>query len=416
MTVRLSLAQTAALLRPGMTVYVAGAAAEPGALLDEWAHHGDCAAGVTFVGVFLPGVNRRDLSTLGADARVRTFFVTPELRAAFAAGRAHFLPLHYSAIYEYLQSRAAIGLAVFQVSPPDRHGDCSLGMAVDFTPAVLKTNAKRLAVVNSAMPASRGGPRLRLSDFDYVVAVDEPLIGYTGGPVGAELTMLGRQIVSLIEDGDVIQFGLGKVQSALLDALRDHRDLAVHTGMIADPLLPLLDQGTVTRGVVTGIALGSRALYERAARDPGIRFRPVGYTHAGATLRRIQRLVTVNSILEVDLFGQANAEMLRGRQISGHGGLVDFLRGGRLAAGGKSILALVASAQDGALSRIVPHLEPSTVTTTLRADADWIVTEYGVADLRYATLDERAERLIAIAAPRFRSALADAWTVMRRGL
>ena len=185
--------------------------------------------------------------------------------------------------------------------------------------------------------------------------------------------------------------------------------------MISDPVLPLLESGALER-VTTNVALGGPELYAACAADPRIRFTSVARTHDFDVLRRIPNLVSVNSVIEIDLFGQGNAEMMGGRQVSGHGGLVDFLRGARYAPGGRSILATAATAKGGTVSRIVPRLDPATVTTTLRADADLVVTEYGVADLRHGDVDARAAALIAVAAPQFRDDLSRAWREARQSM
>lgn len=409
------MAEVPDLLRPGMTVYVAGCAGEPTGVLDAIRARPETAADVTFTGVWIPGVNRFDWTALTPSTRARCFFVTPELRSGFARRQVDFLPLHYTRIFPYLGREAGIDLAIFTVSPPDADGMVSLGVANDFTPSVLDGPAKTVAVVNPAMPATHGAVRYPLDRFDLVTEDASPLVTMETGEVPPDIAAVGHVIAGLVNDGDTLQLGLGKVQAAVLQALEGRRDLRIHAGMISDPVLPLLDDGTLT-GIVTNVALGTAPLYGRCGADPRIRFRPTGYTHDFGTLRAIPNLIAVNSVIEIDLFGQANAEMLDGRQISGHGGLVDFLRGGPSAPGGRSVLATAAAAKGGTVSRIVPRLHPDTVSTTLRADADLVVTEHGVADLRHKSVDQRAEALIAIAAPGFRDGLAEAWRGMRAAM
>lgn len=409
---RIDLSDVPGLLRPGSTVYVAGCAGEPAGAVDAIAKRPEAAADVTFTGVWIPGVNGVDWTALTPTTRARAFFVTPELRTGFARGRVDFLPLHYTQIYPYLRREAGIDLAIFTVSPPDADGMVSLGVANDFTPSVLDGTVRTVAVVNPHMPATHGAERYALDRFDHVAEDDSPLATMETGSVPADIAAVGQVIAGLIDDGDAIQLGLGKVQAAVLAALEGRRDLTVHAGMISDPVLPLLDDGSLT-AIVTNVALGTRPLYDRCATDPRIRFRPTGFTHDFGTLRQVPNLIAVNSVIEIDLFGQANAEMLDGRQFSGHGGLVDFLRGARYAPGGRSVLATAAAAKGGAVSRIVPRLHPDSVSTTIRADADLVVTEHGVADLRHKSVDGRAEALIAIAAPQFRDGLAQEWRRMR---
>lgn len=400
------------LLRPGMTVYVAGCAGEPPGVLEAIRARPDAAAEVTFTGVWIPGVNRFDWTALTPTNRARVFFVTPELRTGFTRRQVDFLPLHYTQIFPYLRREAGIDIALFTVSPPDADGMVSLGVANDFTPVVLGGPAMTVAVVNPNMPATHGAERYPLDRFDVVTEDAAPLVTMPTGDVPPDIAAVGQVIAGLVDDGDTLQLGLGKVQAAVLQALEGRRDLRIHAGMISDPVLPLLDDGALT-GIVTNVALGTEPLYTRCGIDPRIVFRPTGYTHDFGTLRDIPNLIAINSVIEIDLFGQANAEMLDGRQISGHGGLVDFLRGAPSAPGGRSVLATAAAAKGGTLSRIVPRLHPDSVRTTIRADADLVATEHGVADLRYKSVDQRAEALIAIAAPQFRDGLAEAWRSMR---
>ena len=395
-------------------IYVAGCCGEPTALIDAMAAR--WVGPRTFTGVYIPGVNRCDLTDLGPGCRVESFFMTPALRRSFAAGRVGFLPLHYTDIYRHLAGPANCGLALFQVTPPAEDGTVGLGVAVDFTPALVDAGIPLVGQVNPCLPDVPDGHRLPVARFATLIEAETTLPTYDPGSLSPEMMEIGRRIADLIRPGDTVQLGLGKLQASVLAALGDHRNLAFHAGMITDALLPALDNGVFGRGVTTGVALGSPALYDRMATEAGIRFRPVSHTHAAATLASIDRLVTVNSVVEIDLLGQANAEMLDGRQISGHGGLVDFLRGGRTARQGRSILAVPATAGEGARSRIVNHLAPDTVVTAARADTDLVVTEYGVAGLRAADIDARAEALIAIAAPAFRDQLSRDWDQRRRSM
>jgi len=223
-------------------------------------------------------------------------------------------------------------------------------------------------------------------------------------------------VARLIEDGDTIQIGIGKVPAAVLASLRDRRDLGLHGGLVSDEVAELHASGVLTgarksheRGVVVcTAALGSEAVYRWAGRCPDLRFAPVSHTHDVRVIAQIDRFVAINSVLSVDLSGQANAETVGGRQVSGTGGLLDFVRGARLSKGGRSILALPSTA-GGRTSRIVPRLGEGDVVGCPRADADIVVTEHGVAHLRDRSIEERADVLVAIADPAFRDELADQW-------
>jgi acyl-CoA hydrolase len=258
------------------------------------------------------------------------------------------------------------------------------------------------------------GPLYDLSDFDLVAEDETPLLAYEAGTLDPAFDVIKGHLQSLLTPGASLQFGLGKAGVAAVQALEGLKGLRIHSGMVAGPLQAVLDSGALTE-VVTGLAAGDAGLYALCGRDPRIRFEPSGFTHDIRTLAAIPKLVAVNSALEIDLFGQANAEFQGGRQISGTGGLTDFLRGARLSEGGLPILALPSSAKGGAISRIIPRL-PQTAVSVTRADVGLVITEHGIADLRGQTLDGRAEALIGVAEPAHRDALANAWADIRKTL
>lgn len=401
-------AAAARLVPPGSRVYVAGCTGEPGAVLDAVAQDPGLWRGVTLTGVFIPGVNERDLAALGTATRVETVFATAGLRRGIAAGSVAVLPLHYTQVWRRLSAAGAVDVALVQVSRPDAAGRFGLGLAADFTPAVLASGARLIGVVNARMPRVASAPAIPRERFAALVEADAPLVTYACGPVGPEVAAIARLVAATIPDGATLQLGLGKLQGAVLAAIEGRGGLGFHAGMISDGILAHRAAGTFARGITAGVAIGSGTLYDALATGDDVAFRPVGETHAIATLAAIPRLVAVNSVLEVDLFGQANADTLRGRPVSGHGGLLDFVRGAAASRGGHSILALP-STDRGGNSRILPRLPAGTPASVPRADVDMVVTEHGVASLRDASVAERAARLIAIAAPQHRDALARAW-------
>ena len=393
-------------------IFIPGCAAEPLPFAEAIAARPETAAGLTFEGVWIPGVNRTDWAGLHPDARAEAIFLAPEWRDSFTAGRLSFSPLTYTQVWARL-ARTRFDAGVFAVAPPGADGRCSLGVAADFTPAVFGSTRFRIGWINPAMPAVRDGPTVSLDAFDLVVEAHRPLPSYGAGDIDPVSAAIAARIADLIPDNATVQTGLGKIGVATLSALSDRRGLRLHSGMVTDPLIDLLDHEAVD-AVTTGVALGSPALHARVAGDPRVRFRPVGDTHGIATLAAIPRFVAVNSAISVDLFGQVNAEWMDGRQVSGAGGLIDFLRGAWASEGGVPIVALPAATRGDTVSRIVPRLpDPSSIG---RADPVVVVTEHGTADLRGLSIETRAQALIAVAAPSHRDRLQADWSAMRRAM
>jgi acyl-CoA hydrolase len=402
------------LLRPGLRVYMPGVAGESALIVDALRRAAGTCAGVRFTGVWLPGINRVDYAGLHPEARSTAFFVGRDLRPSFAAGRVDFLPLSYFEIFRHLRDRVAIDLAVIQVAPADAAGRFSLGVAHDFTPAVLPKAGMVVAHVNPLMPPTCG-IRVAPERVDFLIEGPSPILADDPAedPVWE---VIGRHVAGLIRDGDTIEVGIGRVQS-VLESLTGARGLRLHSGAIGSSLLSLAGAGAIARedGAITaGMALGGPDLHGFLADNPLVRFAPVGETHDVANLRRIARFIAINSVIEVDLLGQANAEMANGRQVSGAGGIVDFMRGARLSPEGLAIVALPATSAGGTVSRILPEFAAGTAVSVTRGDMDVVVTEHGIADLRLGSVDARAEALIGIAAPAFRDGLAEAWGARRQ--
>lgn len=409
-----ALARFRAQLPERARLYVGGCSGEPGAAFEAFRAVPELAAGLTFLGVWIPGVNALDWTGLNPQARAESIFLSPALRASFETGRIALRPLSYTQAWPWLESTPLDG-AIVMTTPPDGQDQLSLGVSADFAGAVLdRADVPALALINPHMPRPTASLSWPAQRFCETVEAPRGLPQIADKPLPPAFDRIAGHIAERIENGDTLQFGLGNVQQAILGALHDHRGLAVHSGMVSDPLLSLLDTGAV-EAVTTGVAIGTDRLYARAASDDRFRFRPVRDTHSLATLAAIPRFKAINSVIEVDLFGQANAEFIGARQVSGTGGLVDFLRGAALSPGGAAITALTSTARRGAVSRIVPRLAPNA-TSIARADVGLVVTEQGVADLRGKTIDARAEALIEIADPAFRGELQAAWQEIRSAL
>lgn len=411
--------EVAGLLRPGMTVFVAGATAEPREILEALSEEGECCAGVRFVSVSLPGINRTDFTALNRQAQSTAFFATPDNRQSIADGRTEFIPLQYSAIYDYLRHELSVDIALVQL--PESQGDrLNLGISVDFLPSVLERAGMLIGEINIRQPAPGGAPGITQSRLDYAVRCDRPVPVIEAAEVDEAVSRIGRHIAELIQDGDCLQIGIGGIPGATMAALTERNDLGFHSGMITDGVMDLARSGNITGRkktvdtelMVSGATLGSRELIEWAGRAPKLKIRPVGYTHDIDLLRRIDNFVSINAALEVDLFGQVNADMLAGRQISATGGSIDMMRGAALSRGGRSVIALKSTARGGSVSCIRPALSSGTATTALRTDVDYVVTEFGACRIRHLPVMARAAALIEIAHPDFRDRLRDEWKEM----
>lgn len=398
----------------GSRVWIAGGVGEPTAALDRLAQDPELGRDLVFAGVWVPGVNQRDPSANVPGASAETLFVHTGLREGFSAGRVRLFPRHYSAVPGWIAAQPP-DFALLQVSPP-QNGQVTPGLACDVAAHLAATPVRLIGQVNPAMPAPPQAPRLPVDRFEALIEAETPLLLHDAPKADQVTLAIAARIAELIGPGDTVNVGIGRAANAVLGALHGHRDLGYHAGMITDALPPLVETGVVTRGATAGIALGTQALYDWAAISSAVRFAAIGETHDAARLAAIPRLVTVGSAIEIDLLGQANLESLGGQQISGHGGAADFQRGALASPGGRAITALPSTAGRKRASRIKIALEPGTPVSLPRADAGLVVTEHGVADLRNADLDSRAEALIAIADPAHRDSLADGWAARRRAM
>jgi acyl-CoA hydrolase len=372
-------------------------------------------AATSFSGLLdVAAAQKMSISSMGAIGALRTLA---------AAHRLGIVPCHVSQVGPMIeQGLIGCDVAFVQVSPPDADGNHSFGLISDFVQAAVKKARVVIAEVNEHVPFTFGDAVLPAARIDCAVRVARMPVEVSPAKIGATDVAIARVAAAYIEDGAVIQVGIGAVPDAMLRLLRDRRDLGVHSGMIGDGLVELVEAGVITNarkpidpGVsITGALIGTRRLYEFAARNPRIGMRSSAYTHDAAVLSRLPKLVTINSAVEVDLTGQVNAEQSGSHYLGGTGGQVDFVRAGARSHGGRSMIALPATAQGGKVSRITAGL--SGPVTTARSDVDVIVTEFGAAELKGQTLAERTRRLVAIAHPDFREELdRAAHTIQQRG-
>ncbi|PJK27759.1 acetyl-CoA hydrolase/transferase family protein [Minwuia thermotolerans] len=423
MTEFLEAAEAVKRIPAGATVYIQGSAGEPTDLVSAIAADPEAGRGCTFVGVAVPGMNRNDYSSLHESARAIAFFGTPDNRDSMASGKTAFIPKQYHALYRYLEQDLDIDVALVSLREgPD--GTYRHGFGLDSQSAVLDKAKLVIAEINAGMPDGGSAPPVPADRIDIAVRTDHPGPTLGIGEITPDVQAVADNVAAMIADGDCIQIGIGTLPVALLRALRTKNDLGIHSGMLADGMPELIDNGnangrrkSIDTGLhVAGVPNGSQALYDWTDGRRDIAWRPISYTHDSAVIGRIDNFISINSGLEVDLFGQLNAETVKGRQISGTGGSVDFMRGAQRSRGGKAILAMTATAARGKVSRIVAGLDPLGITTGLRTDIDHVVTEHGAAHLKNLPVHQRPEALIEIAGPDFREELRDAWHDMTKGL
>ncbi|MFD6859542.1 acetyl-CoA hydrolase/transferase family protein [Rhodococcus sp. NPDC060090] len=407
-------------LRPGDRIVIGQACGEPTTLIEALIAQGDEIGGLTaFVATSFSGIFRPETAD---SVRLSSMGAIGALRSMTKAQCLDVIPCHVSQVGPMIES-GVLGCDVtfVQVSEADADGNHSYGLISDYVQAAVDTARVVVAEVNDQVPFTRG-LMLPASKIDYAVHTSRPPVEVPAARISDIDAAIARHAADYIGDGSVIQMGVGAVPDALLRLLADRKDLGVHSGMLGDGLVDLVEAGAVTnarkridKGVsITGALIGTRRLYDFARDNPQIRMCPTSYTHDAAVLAQLDRLVTINSAMEVDLTGQVNAEQVGDAYLGGTGGQVDFVRAGSWSRGGHAIMALPATAKRGTLSRITATL--SGPVTTARSDVDVIVTEFGAADLRGRSLAERARRLIAIAHPDFREDLArDAYTIERRG-
>ena len=306
-----------------------------------------------------------------------------------------------------------LDVALVQTSPPDEHGYLSLGVGVDCTLTAARCARHVIAEVNEQMPRTLGDSFLHVDKVSAIVETSRPLLELQPEPCSEIHRRVAQNVASLIPDGATLQMGIGGIPNAVLECLRDKRDLGVHTEMCSDDVIPLIEAGiingerkTLHRGkIVTGFVLGAKKLFDFIHENPIFEFHPTAYTNDPYVIAQNERMVAINSAIQVDLTGQVCADSVGTRPYSGFGGQLDFIRGAARSRGGKPIIALPSTAKDGTVSRITPTLDPGAGVVTSRGDVHYVVSEYGVAYLHGKTLRQRAEALISIAHPKFRDEL-----------
>jgi 4-hydroxybutyrate CoA-transferase len=400
----------------GMRVWIQSGCGTPSALVEALVARAPAVRNVEVVHMMTLGSADYTLPEFEGRFRHRGLFLGANVRAAVAAGRADYTPIFLSEIEGLFESRQLpLDVVLMQVSPPDAHGFVSLGTTVDCTLTAARHARIVIAEVNDQMPRTHGDTVIHVSHISSLVETSHPLLELHAEPFTEMHLRVARHVASLIPDGATLQTGIGGIPEAVLTCLDDKRDLGIHTEMFSDGVIDLVERGIITgerktlhRGkMVAAFVLGTRRLFDFIADNASCEFRTIAYTNDPFVVAQNERMVAINSALQVDLTGQVCADSLGTRPYSGFGGQLDFIRGAARSRGGVPIIALQATAQHGDISRIVPVLEPGAGVVTSRADVHYVVTEHGIAYLHGKTLRERAEALIAIADPRFRAELQD---------
>lgn len=410
-----SLPEAFAPLTDGMRVYVHGGCATPTPLLEGLVERARSLRRVETVSLHLEGPAPHVAPEMEGHIRHNALFIGRNVREAVNQGRADFTPIFLSDIPALFSNGVLpLDVALIQVSPPDAHGYCSLGVSVDVARPAVEAARYVIAEINRQMPRSLGESFIRFDRIDAYLKSDRPLIEVSGGRITEAHQRIAQHLLALIPDGATLQLGIGAVADALLQRLFDHRDLGIHTEMFSEGVVDLVLAGVITGArkrlhqgrIVSSFVMGTRRLYDFIDNNPMVTMYPSHYTNDPRVIAKHQEMVAINSAIEVDLTGQVCADSVGCRFYSGIGGQLDFIRGAARAPEGRPIIALPATAQGGTLSRIVSRLRPGAGVVTTRGDVYFVVTEYGVAALHGRPVRERAQALVDVAAPLFREQLA----------
>jgi 4-hydroxybutyrate CoA-transferase len=401
-------------IKSGDRVVFSHACGEPPVLVEAMVDRSEELEAVEIVHMVSMGKARYCQPEYAKSFRHNSLFVGATSRRAINEGRGDYTCCYFSEIpLLFRENRLPVDVALIGVSPPDKLGFVCLGISVDYTKQAALSAKTVIAAVNSNMPRIGGDSYLHVTDIDYFVPTDEPLLELKPANIGDLEKAIGRNVASLLRDGDCLQLGIGGLPDAVLGFLGDKNDLGIHSEMISDGAMKLIEAGVITckkktfrpRKVVITFAMGTARFYEWLNDNSIVESYPVDFTNDPFIIAQNDNMVSINSAIAVDLQGQIAADTLGPKQFSGVGGQVDFVRGANRSKGGRSIIAMPSTAAKGKASRIVAALDRGQAVTTPRNEVAYVVTEHGVADLKGKTIRDRAEALIAIADPQFREQL-----------
>ncbi|MDQ7917566.1 acetyl-CoA hydrolase/transferase C-terminal domain-containing protein [Mesonia sp. MT50] len=408
-----SVDQAVGKIKSGDRIFFQGAAMTPLFLIDAICQRYQELKNVEIVQIHTEGEALYTQEPYNNSFKVNSCFVGSNVRSAINGGHGDYIPIFLSEIHSLFRNDILpLDVAVIHVSPPDAHGFCSLGTSVDITiPAIEKAKIV-IAQVNPNAPRTHGDGIIHISKIDYAVEIDIPMRTAHQQALSEIEIQIGKNVAELIDDGATLQMGIGNIPNAVLSNLHNHKGLGIHTEMFSDGILPLVKSGVITgehkivknSKIVTCFAVGSQELYDFVDDNPLVHFKEAAYTNDTSIIRRNPRVTAINSAIEIDLTGQICADTIGGRQYSGVGGQMDFIRGASLSKGGKPIFAMPSTTNKG-ISKITPFLNKGAGVTTTRAHVHYVVTEYGVANLYGKNLKQRAAALISIAHPKYREEL-----------
>lgn len=403
-------AEAVQVVKSGDRVYLQAAAAAPTILANALTERADELRNVEICHLHIEGEARYANPDLAESFHVNSFFIGSNVRHTLKAGNGSYTPVFLSELpHLFRKNVLPIDVAFIHVSPPDRHGYCSLGVSIEATVAAIENAKIVVAQVNPNMPRTFGDGILHVSEIDYLVEVDTEIYAHEMEPSTPEENKIGEYIASLIEDRSTLQMGIGSIPNAALRQLTNHKDLGLHTEMFSDGVIDLIEKdvincnykGTLRGRVLATFLIGSKRLYEFVNDNPFIEMKESSMVNDTARIRKNPNMVAINSAIEVDLTGQVCADSIGPRMYSGVGGQMDFIRGASLSPGGKAIIALPSITKRGE-SRIVPFLKQGAGVVTTRGHIHYVITEYGIADLYGKTLKQRANELVNIAHPSHR--------------
>lgn len=404
-------------IQSGQRVFLTGNCSVPQQLLDALVQHARDLKDVEIVQVLTVGPAPHADPKMEGHLRINTLFISHNVRQAVHEGRADFTPVLLSEVpLLFKENHLPLDVVLIQVSPPDEHGFCSLGIEAGLVKTPAQVAKTVIAEVNEQMPRTLGDSFIHFSKIDYAVPVNYPLAELPMGETNDLSMKIGQHIAELIEDGSTMQMGIGAIPDAVLHYLSDKRDLGVHTELFSDGVMKLIQEGVITNErkslhpgkIVAGFILGSHKLYDFVDDNPIVELHPTEYVNDPFIIAQNDRMISINSAIEVDLTGQVCADSIGPKLYSGVGGQLDFVYGAARSKGGKPIIALPSTATPGggqAISRIVSTLKEGAGVVTSRNHVHYVATEYGIANLYGKTIKQRAQALIDIAHPDFRDEL-----------